>query len=153
MRSMLAILAMALAAPLAAQSTSSTSVVGRFDEQITIEYYYRIKWGQAGAFLKLYRKNHEPLLKEMQKRGFIVSMKTEEPYTHLAGGPRWDLRVTITYRDAKAAVGNESGGWNDIFAEIERKMFPDKATFVAEEAQRMGLLEEHWDVIVNRVGD
>ena len=42
----------------------------------------------------------------MQKRGFINSMKIDEPFTHMAGGPRWDLRVTITYRDGIAAVGD-----------------------------------------------
>ena len=49
----------------------------------------------APEFKRLYEKNHAPLLREMQKAGFIRSMRVDEPFTHLAGGPRWDLRVTI----------------------------------------------------------
>lgn len=148
-------LALALAFPANAQAQPQPAATAATAErgQITIEYYYRIKWGSAGEFLKLYKKNHEPLLKEMQKRGFVTGMKIDEPYTHLAGGPRWDLRVTITYRDGNAAVGNEPGGWDDVWDEVRKKLYPDRAKLDAEESQRMALLEEHWDVIVYRVED
>jgi hypothetical protein len=40
----------------------------------------------------------------MQRQGFISAMKVESPFTHIAGGTRWDLRVTITYRGAPSAL-------------------------------------------------
>jgi hypothetical protein len=153
MRTLFIVLALALTPPLSAQTAQAPTTAATKSGAVTIEYYYRIKWVKAGEFLKLYKKNHEPLLKEMQKRGFITAMKIDEPFTHMAGGTRWDLRVTISYRDGIAAVGDEPGGWDDVSDEIEKKLYPDKAGHEAEEARRMGLLEEHWDVLVYEVTD
>jgi hypothetical protein len=122
------------------------------DRSVTFEYYYRIKWGQEIAFKQLYRKNHEPILKELQKQGFIVAMRTDLPFTHMAGGERWDMRVTITWRDGAAAV--EMGGDLDkATAAARKKLYPDEAKLDAEETQRFSMLEEHWDVIVTKVSD
>lgn len=153
MRTIPIALALVLAAPVFAQPQIAPTTASPKQSPVTIEYYYRIKWGQSEEFLKLYKKNHEPLLKEMQKRGFITAMKIDEPFTHMAGGPRWDLRVTITYRDGIAAVGDEPGGWDDVSNEVEKKLYPDKATHESEESRRMGLLEEHWDVLVYEIDD
>lgn len=73
---------------------------------VTVEYYYRIKWGGAEEFKRLYAKNHAPLLDEMKKLGFVRSVRADEPFTHMAGGPRWDLRITISFRDAAAAISD-----------------------------------------------
>lgn len=120
--------------------------------QVTFEHYYRIKWGQDQEFKRLYRKNHESILREMQKAGFIVAMRTDVPFTHMAGGERWDMRVTITYRDAASAVEMD-GAFDQAFAAASKKLFPDEATLEAEEARRFALLDEHWDVIVVRTSD
>lgn len=116
---------------------------------VTVEYYYRIKWGSSEEFKRLYDKNHAPLLKEMQKAGFIRSMRIDEPFTHLAGGPRWDLRVTIVFRDATAAISDPK--WETLWEAATARLYTDKAAFDAEEDRRFALLEEHWDVIVNEV--
>lgn len=153
MRIALIVSALALAAPLAAQAPAApTAAVSKYGP-VTVEYYYRIKWGQHAEFKRLYKKNHEPILTEMQKRGFITAMRIEEPFTHLAGDVRWDLRVTITYKDGTTAVGDEPGGWYETAQEVGKKLYPDKKAHEAIEAQRMGLLEEHWDVIVYPVED
>lgn len=124
----------------AAQSTPKT---------VTFEYYYRIKWGSLAEFKQLYKRNHEPLLIEMQKLGLIVDLHTDEPFTHMAGGERWDMRVTIIYRDGASAV--ELGGeWDTAFEAAKARLYPDEAKFEAEEARRFALVEEHWDVIVYR---
>ncbi len=52
---------------------------------VTGEYYYRIKWGSAEEFKRLYERNHAPIMREMQKQGFVTKMDVEEPFTHLAG--------------------------------------------------------------------
>jgi hypothetical protein len=114
---------------------------------VTVEHYYRIKWGSAGEFMALYRKNHAPILEEMRRQGFITSIRTEEPLTHMAGGQRWDLRVTIAYRDGDAAV--VAGGAYDKAAEAATaRLYPARTEHRAVEARRFGLLEEHWDVVV-----
>jgi hypothetical protein len=113
---------------------------------VTAEYYYRIKWGSHDEFKRLYERNHAPIMREMQKQGFVLRMEVEEPYTHLAGGPRWDLRVTVTYRDAATALFG--GGFEKAFADAQARIYSDKAKFTKEEAQRFSLLEDHWDIIV-----
>lgn len=118
---------------------------------VTAEYYYRIKWGSIGDFKRLYDRNHAPIMREMQKRGFVTKIEVEEPYTHLAGGPRWDLRVTVTYRDAASAMF--SGPFAKAFGETAARLFPDKAKFEAEEAKRFALLEDHWDIFVMPVAE
>ena len=119
---------------------------------VTTEHYYRIKWGSSDEFMRLYSANHEPLLKEMQKQGRILSVRSEVPFTHMAGGARWDLRVTITYRDAASAVV-VGGDFDKAFDAAEARLYPDKVKFEAEEARRFSLLDEHWDVIVTPAGD
>ena len=119
---------------------------------VTVEHYYRIRWGSAGEFMELYRKNHAPILAEMRKAGFITAIRTDEPFTHMAGDQRWDLRVTITYRDADAAV--TTGGAYDKASEAAiARLYPDRQALRAAEARRFALLEEHWDVIVTPVAD
>jgi hypothetical protein len=117
---------------LASLAEAQTAQVTAGSVPVTVEYYYRIKWGSAGEFLRLYKKNHAPLLEEMKKHGFIRSIRVDEPFTHLAGGPRWDLRVTIVFRDAAAAM-------------------PDPQWDKQWEAARFSLLEDHWDVVNNEV--
>ncbi len=113
---------------------------------VTFEYYYRIKWGSDLEFIRLYEKNHAPLLEEMKKAGFVTSMKVEQPFTHMAGGERWDLRVTIVFPDGHKAITDPE--WERIWAAARKRLYPDQKTFDAEEERRFSLLEEHWDVIV-----
>ena len=131
--------------------TASAPVLAQAQESITIEHYYRIKWGSAGEFKRLYKLNHQPLLDELKRQGFITKIETEEPFTHMAGNQRWDLRVRITYRDAPAAV--LVGGPYDQASDVAKaKLYPDAKKLDADEAKRFSLLEEHWDVIVTPSG-
>lgn len=115
---------------------------------VTIEYYYRVRWGGMDEFRALYAKNHQPILDEMKRLGFITHIESATPFTHMIGAARWDWRVTITYRGAEDAVGGGTG--YDAAAEaVGARLFPDLAKFKAEEAKRFALLDEHWDVIVN----
>lgn len=116
-------------------------------EPVTTEYYYRIKWGSFEEFMTLYKRNHQPILDELKRQGFITAMRIETPLTHLAGGIRWDLRVTITTKDEASAVGIK-GPFTTVSMTAAKKLFPDKTKFDAEESRRFSLLEEHWDVIV-----
>ena len=146
MRTMLfATLAALMQAPVAAQTPAPS-------EAVTVEHYYKIKWGSADQFKDLYKRNHQPLLDEMQRQGFIHRVETEEPFTHMAGDQRWDLRVRITYRDAPSAIV-VGGTFDKAFEAAKAKLYPDEAKLDREEAQRFSLLEEHWDVIVTPSAD
>ena len=131
----------AIPGPVLAQSPA-----GAVDRSVTAEYYYRVRWGSLAEFRQLYERNHAPILSEMQKQGFVTRIEVEEPYTHLAGGSRWDLRVRVTYRDAASAMF--MGPFERAFGETAARLFPDKAKFEAEEARRFSLLEDHWDIFV-----
>lgn len=117
------------------------------DVPTKVEYYYRVKWGSLPDFIKLYEKNHAPLLSAMKAAGFVIDTKTEYPFTHLAGGPRWDMRVTITYRDAAAAINDPA--WEAAWVEAKARLYKDQKKFAAEEAARFALLEDHWDVVIS----
>ena len=130
-----------------AQAQVPTATAGHVP--VTVEHYYRIKWGSVEEFSRLYDKNHSPLLEEMKKLGFIRSVRVQEPHTHMAGGPRWDLRVTIVFRDATAAVSDPE--WDKQWNIAKERLYRDRQIFDSEEKTRFGLLEEHWDVIVKEV--
>lgn len=144
----LAILAvLALAAPASAEQTPPSSAAQA--APVRMEYYYRIKWGSAEQFKKLYAANHAPLLEDMKTAGFITAIRVDEPFTHMAGGPRWDLRVTIDFRDAAAAIADPR--WDKLWAEAKQRRYKDLARFEAEEAERFALLEDHWDIVVTEI--
>lgn len=118
---------------------------------VTMEYYYRIKWGAEEEFLQLYNRNHAPLLREMQKLGFLSSVRLDKPFTHMAGDERWDMRVTVVFRDATAAISDPE--WDRQWALARKRLYADQKAFDSEEARRFALLEEHWDIVVNQVRD
>lgn len=136
-------LAAILLLPVGVSQTAPASTAA--SAPVTIEHYYRIRWGQADEFKRLYRRNHEPLLAALREQGFVIAMRTDVPFTHMAGEERWDMRVTVTYRDAGAALG---GGPADAAFEAARaRLFADKTKWEADENKRYALLDEHWDVI------
>ena len=107
-----------------------------------VEYYYKVKWGSFDEFLRLFKKNHYPVLMKEQALGRILKVEAARPRLHGTEDGRWDLRVTITWRDAATA--------NDDFdpARITAELYPDKATFEREEQRRFELLLAHWDLPV-----
>ena len=141
-----------ISAAAALAATAAPAQAEPVKEPVTVEYYYRIKWGSGDEFKRLYKANHEPILQELQRQGRILALRTDEPFTHMAGGQRWDMRVTITFPDAASATV-AGGDFDKASQEITKRLYPDKDKFFAEEAKRFGLLEEHWDVIVTRSGE
>ena len=137
--------------PLAGSLVAALGAIPAFAQPpakpITVEHYYKIRWGSAEEFKDLYKRNHEPILKELQKQGFITAMRMDSPFTHMAGAPRWDLRVTITYRNAPSAV-EVGGAFDEASDKVKARLYPDSAKLDSEEQRRFSLLEEHWDVIV-----
>lgn len=111
----------------------------------TVWYFYRVKWGHQDEFVRLFQKNHLPVLKEEIKAGRMTSVRTFVPTYHGDGRADWTFAVAITFKDAAAmnAPSNEAG--------IVRRLYPDQAAFEKEEQRRFEILDAHWDVPLNEL--
>lgn len=117
------------------------------DGPLKVENYYRVRWGGMSAFLSAYRKQHEALLREMMRQGYITQVTVEMPFTHMGGSTRWDVRTTIVYKHGADGVG-AGAAYKAAMAAARARLFPDKAAFDAEEAKRQAVTEDHWDVVI-----
>ncbi|HWO02644.1 MAG TPA: hypothetical protein VNS63_25610 [Blastocatellia bacterium] len=118
------------------------------DEPFVAEYYYKAKWGYADEFIRLFKKNHFPILEKQVAGGRILKVTAVKPRYHATEDGRWDYRVTIVFRNAVAA--NDSSGEEAII----KQLYPDQETFRREEQRRFEILLAHWDVpIVDMILD
>jgi hypothetical protein len=108
-------------------------------EPVEVLYFYRTRWGAHDEFMRLFRKNHWPILAEQLAAGRLTDVRVATPRFHGDGRADWDILVSITYR-SWAAIQEHSD------AEIARRLYPDQDAFHAEEQRRFELLEAHWDV-------
>src|SRR6267378_3032222 len=60
--------AMAQGAPPAGSSTP-----------FVVEYYYTARWGFADEFIRLFKKNHYPVLQRQKELGNILEIRAEAP--------------------------------------------------------------------------
>lgn len=115
---------------------------GAQDKPFAVEYYYQVKWGSSEEFLRLYKKNHYPLLKKQMEEGRILQMRNEAPFYHAGGDGRWDYRVTIVWKNSVVAHDDYDDSVHG------KKLFPDQDAFKREEQRRFELLLGHWDTAV-----
>ena len=115
------------------------------DQPYAIEYYYKAKWGYADEFIRLFKKNHYPILKKQVESGRFLQVTAVRPRYHATEDGRWDYRVTIVFKNA--AVANDSSGEDAII----KQLYPDQATYQREEQRRFEILLAHWDVPVVEV--
>jgi hypothetical protein len=121
-----------------AQSPQSRSI----DEPFVADYYYKAKWGYADEFIRLFKKNHFPILKKQIETGRILSVTAARPRYHATEEGRWDYRVTIVFKNMAAASDQASE------EPIIKQLYPDQETFRREEQRRFEILIAHWDVPV-----
>jgi len=112
---------------------------------LTIEGYYKVKWGYADEFIALWKKNHYPLLKKLQQKGDILSIQAETPVLHSSEDSRWDFKVAITFKDEHTALDYS------IVDPFKKELYPDQESYAKAEQHRFELLISHWDVIVEPV--
>jgi len=112
---------------------------------LTIEGYYKVKWGYADEFISLWKKNHYPLLKKLQQKGDILSIVAETPVLHSSEDSRWDFKVAITFKDEHTALDYS------IVDPYKKELYPDQESYGKAEQHRFELLISHWDVIVEPV--
>jgi hypothetical protein len=96
-------------------------------QPFVVEYYYKAKWGHADEFLKLFKKNHYPLLKKEVEMGRMLKVWMDQPSYHTTEDGRWDYRVTIVFKNATVA--------NEPFDEdaLKKQLWPDQDTYNREE--------------------
>ncbi len=104
------------------------------------EAYYRIKWGHFEEFMELFKKNHYPILEELQRQGVIESMQAAFPVNHASEESRWDFRMTITLLDTERMARE--------FPKVSKKLYPDQLKLSQQERHRFSLLEAHTDIVI-----
>lgn len=115
------------------------------DRPYVVEYYYKVRWGHAGEFLRLFMKNHYPVLRKQLETGRIREVRIEQPQLHNPEADRWDYRVTLVFPNVLAAHDKTHE------PEVIRSLYPDQETFGREELRRFELLLAHWDLPVAEI--
>jgi hypothetical protein len=133
---------LAIAVPTTTQAQSAPASP---DKPFVVEYYYKARWGYADEFLKLFKKNHYPLLKKEVEMGRMLKVWMDQPRYHTTEDGRWDYRVTIVFKNATVA--------NEAFDEdaLKKQLYPDQETYQREEQRRFTILEAHWDLPIKTV--
>ena len=141
-RAVMLLLFFAVTLPAVSRSQPASAVA---EKPFVVEYYYKTKWGHADEFLKLFKKNHYPVLKKEMEMGRIARVWMDQPRYHTTEDGRWDFRVTIVFKNATVA--------NEPFDEaaLQKQMYPDQDTFQREEQRRFEILDAHWDLPVKSV--
>jgi hypothetical protein len=111
---------------------------------VTVDYFYRTRWGAHAEFVDLFLRNHWPILREQLTDGRFLDVRMHAPRFHGDGRADWDLKVTIVYRDWAAIEAHSEH-------EIAARLYPDQEKFRAEEQRRFEILEAHWDVPLEEV--
>jgi hypothetical protein len=60
-----------------------------------LESYYKTRWGQANEFIRLFKKNHLPVLKKLAADGRILKISAVKPRYHATEDGRWDYRDLV----------------------------------------------------------
>jgi hypothetical protein len=126
-------------------SFAQSSQVKAQDKPFVVEYYYKARWGNADEFIRLFKKNHYPVLKKEMELGRILRVEAVKPRYHHTEDGRWDYRVTIMWKNVETA--------HDEFnpETITKQLYPDQETFKREEQRRFEILLAHWDLPITNV--
>ena len=131
--------AVALLLALGATAAAAQAPPAGASTPFVVEYYYKTRWGFADEFIRLFKKNHFPVLQRQKHLGNILEIRAEAPRFHGTEEGRWDYRVTLVWKDAAAP--------HEAFPDAElKRLFPDQETFRREEQHRFEILAAHWDL-------
>jgi hypothetical protein len=142
MRLLLAPLLLGVPLTLLVSSRLSGSQPEPDDRPYVVECYYRARWGYADEFIRLFKKNHLPVLNKLASEGRITKITAVKPRYHGTEDGRWDYRVTLVFKNAGAAFDSAHED------EIKKQLFPGQETYEREEQRRFEILSAHWDVPV-----
>jgi hypothetical protein len=114
-------------------------------QPVTIEYYYKLVPGGASEWLALYKKNHNPLLKELMKEGLLKSEKLYTRRFH-AESPAWDYKIVMIWRDWAAL---EEAHQRE--PQVLKSLYADQEDHGRQEKRRWELTTSHWDDVLDEV--
>jgi hypothetical protein len=106
---------------------------------VTVQYFYKIRWGFQEEWVELFERNHWPLLRAQLELGRLLDVRAYAPRFHGDGRQDWTFEVTITYRDWAAMEEHTEPA-------IVERLYPDAEKLRKEEQRRFELVEAHWDV-------
>ena len=133
------------AAALSPQARAQTDAEKAAEKPFAVEYYYKAKWGYADEFIRLFTKNHYPVLKKQLELGRILEVSVVKPRYHTTEDGRWDYRVTLVFKNGRVATEDFDEG------AITKVLYPDQETFKREEQRRFEILQAHWDLPITPV--
>jgi len=105
---------------------------------VTVQYFYKIRWGFQEEFVELFDRNHWPLLRAQLEAGRLLDVHAYAPRFHGDGRGDWTFEVTITYRDWASMEEHTDPA-------IVARLYPDAEKLAREEQRRFELIEAHWD--------
>ena len=125
---------------------------------VTVQYFYKIRWGFQDEWVDLFERNHWPLLRAQKETGRIVEVHAYAPRFHGDGRQDWHFEVTIPSPFGRGAGGEDTcsanccSTWRDWAAieehtepSIVQRLYPDAEKLRREEQRRFELLDAHWD--------
>lgn len=129
-----------LSAAIYSTGTAQTQQPSAKEKPYAVEYYYKAKWGYADEFIRLYKKNHYPLMRKEMEMGRILKITAVKPRLHSTEDGRWDYRVTLVWKNIQVT--------EDGFDEesLMKQLYPDQENYKKEEQRRFEILLGHWDV-------
>ena len=78
-------------------------------EPKTVLVFYTVKWGSQDEFLDLFQRNHYPILKEMEKAGLYLSVKTYVPENRRRRPGGLDVRRRARSARHATVIADRSG--------------------------------------------
>jgi hypothetical protein len=112
-------------------------------DAVTVQYFYKIRWGFQDEWVELFERNHWPLLRAQLELGRLLDVRAYTPRFHGDGRQDWTFEVTITYRDWAAMEEHTD-------PDIVQRLYPDADKLQREEQRRFELVEAHWDVVLEQ---
>lgn len=112
------------------------------DKPYMVEWVYKVKWGYADEFWQLFKKYQIATLNREKELGYVTSYAVYRPGSHTGEDSRWEYRIVITYKNISTS-GHGS--------EVEKQLFPDRATMKREENRRWELTEAHYDLPIHTI--
>src|SRR5271154_1808068 len=134
------VLALAGAPQARAQQAASIAAVSAAEKPYLVEWVYKVKWGYADEFWQLFKKYQIATLNREKELGYVTSYTVYRPGLHTGEDTRWEYRVVITYKNQ---ASSSHGG------EVEKALFPDRATQKQEENRRWQITEAHYDLPIH----
>jgi len=107
-----------------------------------VEWVYRIRYGYQDEWWKVFQKYQIAILDREKALGYVSSYSVFRPGLHTSEDSRWDYRIVISYP-------NEAGATHED--EVERSLFPDRATLHREDQRRWELTLNHWDLPIHEI--